>query len=61
MGNIDKRIQVELKDDKSHDKFNVTDKVKGEFICNEKLYWDHQLPEDHIFKKHTLILLQQRE
>ena len=28
----------ELKDDKSHDKFKVTDKVKGAFICNEKLY-----------------------
>ena len=27
-----------LKDDKSHDKFKVTDKVKGAFICNEKLY-----------------------
>jgi hypothetical protein len=28
----------ELKDDKSHDKFKVTDKVKGAFIFNEKLY-----------------------
>ncbi len=28
----------ELKDDKSHDKFKVTDKVKGAFISNEKLY-----------------------
>jgi hypothetical protein len=28
----------ELKDDKSHDKFKVTDKIKGAFICNEKIY-----------------------
>ena len=28
----------ELKDDKSHDKFKVTDQVKGAFICNEKIY-----------------------
>ena len=27
-----------LKDDKSHDKFKVTDHKKGAFICNEKLY-----------------------
>ena len=27
-----------LKDDNSHEKFKVTDKVKGAFICNEKLY-----------------------
>ena len=28
----------ELKDDKSHDKFKVTDGIKGAFISNEKLY-----------------------
>ena len=27
-----------LKDDKSHDKFKVTDYRKGAFICNEKIY-----------------------
>jgi hypothetical protein len=43
-GDIDKRGNLingyvwELKDDKSHDKFMVTDKVKGALICNEKLY-----------------------
>ena len=28
----------ELKDDKSHDKFKVTDEEKGAFISNEKFY-----------------------
>jgi hypothetical protein len=28
----------DLKDDKSHEKFKVTDKVKGAFICNENIY-----------------------
>ncbi len=28
----------ELKGDKSHDKFKVTDGEKGAFICNEKIY-----------------------
>jgi hypothetical protein len=27
-----------LKDDKTHDKFHVVNRLKGAFICNEKIY-----------------------
>jgi hypothetical protein len=43
-GDMDKDMTLvngfrwELKDDKSHDKFKVTDQVKGAFISNEKFY-----------------------
>jgi hypothetical protein len=35
-----------LKNDKTHDKFEVTYQEKGALICNEKLYSDDQFPED---------------
>ena len=37
-GRLINGFRWELKDDKSHDKFKVTDQVKGAFISNEKLY-----------------------
>ncbi len=37
-GDLINGFRWELKDDKSHDKFKVTDKVKGAFISNEKIY-----------------------
>jgi hypothetical protein len=37
-GNLINGFMWEFKFDKSHDKFKVTDDVKGAFICNEKIY-----------------------
>ncbi len=37
-GTLINGFRWELKDDKSHDKFKVTDEEKGAFICNEKIY-----------------------
>ena len=37
-GDLINGFRWELKDDKSHDKFKVTDSKKGAFICNEKIY-----------------------
>jgi hypothetical protein len=37
-GGLINGFRWELKDDKSHDKFKVTDRKKGAFICKEKLY-----------------------
>ena len=36
--NLINGFRWELKDDKSHDKFKVTDGNKGAFISNENLY-----------------------
>ncbi len=37
-GTLINGFRWERKNDMSHDKFKVTDSIKGAFICNEKKY-----------------------